>query len=62
MHVYVAAELQMLMPGGLRVLGAYGQSRSSDAEALQAAADELVASVPAQLVGRRVPQFGVAGL
>lgn len=43
----------MLVPGGLQVLGAYGESRSTDAEALEATADALVASVPAQVVGHR---------
>lgn len=47
----VAAELQMLLPAGLRVLGAYGQAHSGDGAAVQAAADALVAAVPAQLVG-----------
>ncbi len=53
MHVAIGAaaeELQMLVPAGLRVLGAYGECRGSGAEAPQAAADELVAAVPAQLV------------
>ncbi len=40
----------MLLPAGLRVLGAYGQARSGDAAAVQGVADALVAAVPAQQV------------
>lgn len=38
----------MLLPAGLRVLGAYGQVRSGDAAEVQGVADALVAAVPAQ--------------
>jgi hypothetical protein len=40
----------MLLPAGLRVLGAYAQARSGDAAAVQGVADALVAAVPAQQV------------
>ncbi len=39
----------MLLPGGLRVLGAYGAAGGGAGEQLQAA-QALISSVPAQLV------------
>lgn len=46
-----AAELQMLVPGGLKVLGAYGAvAPGGGASQLRDAAQALLSSVPSQLV------------